>query len=173
MSALNYEGETTVRLTPRKRLFVDPKVQGALLVRAVAYWCFYVLVIVELLLCWNIAVGPEGSFFSQFRMDQIWQQHGIVLIASLLVLPVVLYDVLRVSNRFVGPIYRMRRTLRSLAAGEYVGKLQFRKGDYRLELADEINAVADYIESLKRRCNVIEGALPALDESEREAIGHL
>lgn len=143
------------------------------MVRAVAYWCFYVLVIIELLMCWDIALGPDGAFFSQFRMDQIWQQHDTVLIASLLVLPVVLYDVLRVSNRFVGPIYRMRRTLRSLAAGEYVGKLQFRKGDYRLELADEINAVADYIESLKRRCHVTEGALPALDESEHEPVGHL
>jgi hypothetical protein len=66
----------------------------------------------------------------------------------------VLWDVLYLSNKIVGPIYRMRRSLRALGAGEYVAPVEFRKGDFGLELADEFNAVAAYVESLKQQIAV-------------------
>jgi hypothetical protein len=165
-----WEGKN-VRLAPRKRLFVDSKVQGMLLVRVVAYWCFYALAITELLLCWDIATGPRGPFFSHFRFIQLWQEHGTVMIASLFVLPIMLIDVLYVSNRFVGPVYRLRRSLRSLAAGEHVAPVQFRKGDYGLEMADEINAVVAYVEELKRRAHVADDSPVATVEIEHEPVG--
>ena len=39
---------------------------------------------------------------------------------ALALLPLVVVDVLRLSNRFVGPLLRLRRSLRQLARGEYV-----------------------------------------------------
>ena len=145
-----------MRLTPRKRLLVDPKVQGALVVRVVAYWCFYALVVSQVLLCWKIVESPNTSFFQYFDFAGLWRESAAVAIAALIVLPVLLVDVLRVSNRFAGPIFRMRRSLRSLAAGEYAMPVQLRKGDFCEEVADEINALAAYVENLKARLGAIE-----------------
>jgi methyl-accepting chemotaxis protein len=144
-----------MRLTPRKRLFVDPKVQRTLMVRVVVYWCLCIATSALILLAWNIVNAPDGSFFSFFRFDQLWSQYGTVMVAAAMLLPIMLLDVLQISNRIVGPIYRMRRSLRALAAGEYVAPIEFRKGDFGLELADEFNAVDAYVESLKQQIAVL------------------
>ena len=56
-------------------------------------------------------------------------------------LPILLLDVLITSNRFAGPLYRLRRSMRALAAGEHVQPVVFRDGDFWHEIADEFNAV--------------------------------
>jgi hypothetical protein len=144
-----------MRLTPRKRLFVDPKVQGALMFRVVMYWWLCISTIALLLLAWNIINAPDGTFLSFFRFDLLWNQYGAVMVAAIVLLPIMLLDVLQISNRFVGPLFRMRRSLRALAAGEYVAPIRFRKNDFGLELADEFNAVAARVESLKRQIAVL------------------
>jgi hypothetical protein len=143
-----------MRLTPRKRLFVDPKVQGTLMVRVVLYWCLCVATSTLILLAWYIVNAPDGSFFSFFRFDLLWSQYSAVMVVAAMLLPIMLVDLLQLSNRFVGPLFRMRRSLRALAAGEYVAPIQFRKNDFGLELAGEFNAVAAYVEGLKRQLAV-------------------
>ena len=138
-----------MQLTPRKRLFVDPKVQAPLLLRIVAYWCFYVLTIGLLLLTWDIYQGPDGEFFSHFRITKLWNDYGIVLLASAALLPAVLLDALLLSNRLAGPVYRLRRSVRALAAGEYVAPVQFRHKDFWQPLAEEFNQLASEVERLK------------------------
>ncbi len=138
-----------MRLTPRKRYLVDSKLQGALSMRTVGYWCFCVLATGLILLCWEVATGPHRPFLSYFSMHEIVQRHGAVALASILLLPILLLDVLITTNRFAGPIYRMRRSMRALAAGEHVQPITFRDGDFWHEVADEFNAVAAYVEGLK------------------------
>lgn len=144
------------------------------MIRVVAYWCFCAIAITEILVGWNIIDGPDGPFFSYFRFSQVWGEHGTVLLAALLMLPIMLLDVLYISNRFVGPVYRMRRSLRALAAGEYVAPIHFRKGDFQPELADEFNAVANYVEGLKRQLASLAGspASPTKGEHECEPATH-
>ena len=43
----------------RKQLFVDTRVQGAMLWRAVVYWICSMVTIVSLLLCWSMLTGPS------------------------------------------------------------------------------------------------------------------
>src|ERR1700730_15777979 len=105
-------------LIKRKRLFVDASVQGALVLRVVAYWIAGLLAISQLVLCWDGLQNPGRPFFDQFRLSLLLAQYAPALIASSFVLPLVLYDTLVLTNRFVGPIYRLRRSMRALAAGE-------------------------------------------------------
>lgn len=123
----------------RKKLFVDPRVQGALMMRAVLYWFCCIVSITMFILCWRIVTGPARVFYTHF--DELWFQMGPGLIASLLILPLVLVDVLRLSNRFVGPFYRIRQTMQRLAKGEKVTPVMFREGDFWQEVAEELNAV--------------------------------
>ena len=124
----------------RKRLFVDPKVQGALVVRVVFYWMMCLLVITLMLLCWRIVTGPARMFYTHF--SDMWFFYGPAAIASLVLLPLVIIDVVRFSNRFAGPLVRLRRAMRALAHGEAVQPIEFRDADFWQDFAREFNAVA-------------------------------
>lgn len=125
--------------TSRQKLFIDPRVQGALMLRTVAYWFCCLLTIATLVLCWRIVFGQARVFYMHF--DDMWFHFGPAFIASLFVLPLVLVDVLRLSNRFVGPVKRFRQALRTLAQGGTIEPLHFREGDFWHELAEELNAL--------------------------------
>jgi len=131
----------------RKHLFVDPKVQGALATRAVLYWFLCLLTVTLMLLCWQMITGPARLFYT--HLDTIWHYYGPALVASTILLPLVVIDVFRVSSRFVGPILRLRRSLRALGRGERVDTIEFRDGDFWQEFADEFNVVAERVEQLE------------------------
>lgn len=124
----------------RKQLFVDPKVQGALVLRAVLYWAACLITVTLMILCWRIVTGPARMFYTHF--DDMWFHFGPAVIASALLLPLLIVDMLRLSNRFVGPLFRLRRSMRALARGEHVEPIEFRGGDFWQEVAEEFNALA-------------------------------
>jgi hypothetical protein len=132
-------------------MFVDRQVQGALLFRIAIYWCFAVLTVCLVTLCVRAITysGPSDSFFDYFAFGEFFTQYGVVVLASLALVPIIMLDVIATSNRFVGPLYRMRRSLRALAAGEHVEPIQFREKDYWKDVAGEFNLVADYVARLK------------------------
>jgi len=124
----------------RKHIFVDPKVQGALVLRVILYWFVCLIAISLMLLCWRIVTGPARMFYTHF--DDMWFFYGPAAVASLLLVPLVIVDVVRLSNRFTGPLLRLRRSMRALARGEEVEPIRFRDGDFWHEFAEEFNAVA-------------------------------
>ena len=124
----------------RKQIFVDPKVQGALVMRVALYWCFCLGTVTIMLLCWSMLTGPARMPWT--HLDDMWFHYGPALIASLFLLPIVMIDIVKVSNRFAGPLLRLRRSMRQLAAGEAVSPIKFRDDDFWQEFAEEFNAVA-------------------------------
>jgi hypothetical protein len=71
------------------------------------------------------------------------------LAASLILLPIVMIDVVRMSNRFVGPVVRLRGALNELAETGHTGPVVFRDNDYWHELAVDFNRVAERAQSEK------------------------
>lgn len=88
----------------------------------------------------------------QQLLDSVWSslkaQTPIVFV-MLMLLPVFLRDSLKLSNRFAGPMYRLRTALRSAAQNEDTGPIKFRTGDFWLEAADDFNIVLAQLEELK------------------------
>ena len=123
----------------RKHLFVEPKVQGLLVARVVLYWIVCLISITLFLLSWRIVTGPARIFYTHF--DDMWFHYGPALIASLLLLPLMIIDVIRFSNRFVGPMLRLQRSMRQLARGEDVEPIEFRDADFWQEFATAFNAL--------------------------------
>lgn len=72
---------------------------------------------------------------------------AISVVVSGLLLPVVLYDLVRFTHRFAGPMVRLRECMRRSAAGESVGALRFRDEDYWQEFADAFNAMQARIDN--------------------------
>lgn len=125
----------------RRTLFlVDRKVQGALALRMVLYWLFCLFSVALMLLCWESLVGPRRSFF--VIAGELLHRYGPAFLASLLLLPIALMDVIRLSNRFVGPARRLGESLHTLAEGGDIQPVHFRDNDFWQEMARDLNRVS-------------------------------
>jgi len=122
----------------RRTVFlVDREVQVALMVRTAWYWLFCLLSISLMLICWDAYHGPSRRFIA--LASELYFRYGPALAASLILLPIVMLDVMRLSNRFVGPVVRLRFALREVADGRPAQPLNFRDDDFWRELAAEFN----------------------------------
>ncbi len=99
----------------RKGWLVEPKIQGRLLGQVVLYWIVCLIGIAALLLCWRVASCPTRPIYAHLYEMAFYD--GPVLLAALLLLPLVALDTLRFSNRFFGPLSRLRRSMERLARG--------------------------------------------------------
>ncbi len=135
----------------RQKLFVDKGVQGALVRRVATYWIvsswgiFCVLAGFPIGVALAIGVPTELTVGS--LLYQSWLDFWPSLIASFIVFPVIVWDLLRLSHRFVGPMIRLRNALRDLADGKQVRPIAFRDGDFWCEFAAEFNRVAARLEA--------------------------
>jgi hypothetical protein len=119
---------------------VDREVQAALMMRTAWYWLFCLLSISLMLICWDAYHGPSRRFID--LASELYFRYGPALAASLILLPIVMLDVMRLSNRFVGPVARLRGGLRELADGRPAQPLNFRDDDFWRELATDFNRAA-------------------------------
>ena len=150
----------------RKKLFVDPQVQGQLVWRVCLYWLMCLLTVTFMVVCYRIITGPARPFTWHFQELSVYL--GPALVASLIILPVVVVDVIRVSNRFTGPLIRLRRSLRALAKGESVEPIRFRQNDFWQDFAEEFNALLERVKTLENKQSS-EDALSRESHSENKA----
>lgn len=126
----------------RKRVTVDPRIQGRLCLRICAYWTICFLSIAFLLAC--SALLSDSS-----RSAELWTSYGKIASLSFLALPLALLDGLIFSNRFCGPVRRIMRGLTDLASGNEVQKINLRPGDFYFEVAEEFNRVVARMQELE------------------------
>jgi hypothetical protein len=131
----------------RKRFFVDKAVQGRLVVRAGIYWLFCILSIVTFTACW-IALTEEPANSNEL-FTRLQSGYAPAFFASMIMLPIVLYDVLRFSNRFAGPLKRMRLLVKALADGEPADPIRIREGDFWKDFADDFNRLAERVNQMQ------------------------
>jgi hypothetical protein len=149
----------------RRQLFVDPKVQGALVLRVLLYWAVCLITLTLMLLCWSTIRTPR-MFYTHF--DDMWFHYGPALIASFILLPMVMVDIIRFSNRFAGPMVRLRRSMQALGRGEHVDPIQFRGGDFWQEFAEAFNAVAARVQGETSFSDAMPQAAEAATEEEAD-----
>ncbi len=123
----------------RKKKFIDSCVQGALARRIIVHWLVF------------LGVGSIVAFILQFLIDpfqplaeharNVWWTQGPFLLVMAFLLPVFVVDTIKLSHRFAGPVYALRRALRGNAEGEKPRRLKFRKHDFWHDLADDYNAL--------------------------------
>jgi len=124
----------------RRRLFIDYPIQGTLLLRAAGYWAVSLLTQVLMVVYFAVVAGSPNDFY--VRGQQLWWHLELALLGSVLVLPMILIDILRLSHRWVGPVFRLRAAVKALSHGENVSPIRFREGDFWQELAGDFNLVA-------------------------------
>lgn len=137
-----------MRRIKRRQLYIDPAVQTAFILRAVFYWVTCLVTVVMMLVFTSMLAEPARLFYP--NADSLWFRFVPTALTALLMLPVIVFDMLRLSNRLVGPVFRLRRGLRQLAEGQPVQPIHFRDGDFWRDFADEFNAVAAQLQAAQK-----------------------
>jgi hypothetical protein len=132
----------------RWRMVADPKIQGWLCARVLAYWVGCQLTIAVTILAFTFLQDGSGG-----GSVDVWDLVIKSLIVSAIALPIVLYDLLSFSNRFVGPVHNIRRKMEQLARTGETTEILLRKGDFYPDLCKNLNEVQETMASFKRRAN--------------------
>lgn len=149
----------------RSRLLVDPRVQWTIASRLLLHWAsFFACVITISTMVRLMFLAGDNGFVNSLSESLSTQMP--ILIVMLMLLPVFLRDSLKLSNRFAGPMYRLRTTLRSMAQKQPVGPIKFRDGDFWMEAATDFNIVLQQVDALKAENESLKAKLAAADPIE-------
>jgi len=139
---MSTESQTKSSLIKRTRTVIDREVQYGVVWKIAAHW-------IALFVCNSIALVVWVGLFEQ--PDVSWKQTlgdsfrrflpFFVITAALI--PAFVIDTLKLTNRFAGPISRLRTELKNASEGRPVQRLKFRSNDYWLDIADGFNALID------------------------------
>ncbi|HVS38400.1 MAG TPA: hypothetical protein VMS17_22775 [Gemmataceae bacterium] len=147
----------------RKKVWIHAY-QTRILLRIGCYWLIYLVALWNLLFVWRLLAEGPGNL-----LDQYWrfvQDYYPPLVLFVLLLPVAAWDAVKFAHRVVGPLVRVRQTLKDIAEGKPVRPIRFRDGDYLGELRDEFNAT---LEALQRRgVTVLKPADPDEADAQRK-----
>lgn len=125
----------------RTKKFIDPEVQGALAKRLALHWVIFAVVAGLLLVGIRWLVNPAMPISD--HIAHAWGSYAPVAMIMLSLTPLFVYDAVKLSNRFTGPVLRLRRGLRALASGKSVEPIQLRDGDFWHDFAQDFNSVND------------------------------
>lgn len=131
----------------RRRYFVDSQVQGALLRQAIYYWLWSSATFALIIFVYR--VFPALLSGTGRESGRIWHHFAPYMVASAALFPIVIFSAIRFSNRFVGPMVRVRRTLKQLARGESTPMRGFRENDFWSDTADDINQIAALLRQVR------------------------
>ena len=135
-------------MTTREHFWVDRPVQGVLIGRVLVYWGIGVTYLAVSAAFYQYYQNPELSIGQHLSM--LAAQFGPWIPSVVLILPLVMFDIVRLSNLFVGPIYRLRKHLDTLADNPDCPPLRFRDGDYWHDLAAPINCMQLEVINLRK-----------------------
>ena len=118
----------------RKRLVIDREIQGKFMARLGVYWVLSAASCVQIVIVWwHMAYLPEAA--SQFVV--------LILAFNAMLLPVCLLDMMRLTHRVAGPLYRIRTALNRLVDNQPIEPIKLRKNDFLKDLADRVNTLIE------------------------------
>lgn len=129
----------------RKKKFVDPQVQGALVRRLVIHWVAFIGVAAAVSFALQVLTDPFRPMSD--HASSLWRTQGPFLLVLIFMLPVFVVDTIKLSHRFAGPIFRLRSTIRSLAMGGDFVPLKFRDYDFWQGMAADFNHMVEQLQS--------------------------
>ena len=135
--------------SPREQLLIEKDVQCALLMRAGLHaTALAVYFTVTQFFAQSIDSPDAGIVELFFRLtdEAIYWGPGLMLLG-----PLIAYDILKLTNRFSGPVFRLRREMDRLIADESKQPLSFRDEDYWADLADRYNQLREEIITLREQ----------------------
>lgn len=117
----------------RRQLFVNANVQGPFAWRG----CLYCTLCLVLLIACHLGGRLLFERPVDFSPGALFLEYAPVLLAYLVLAPLLVFDMARLTNRWAGPLVRLRHAMRCAARGERVAPLDFRNDDFWREVGEE------------------------------------
>jgi len=125
----------------RKKTVIDREVQYGVASKVALHWAVFFFCNFLCLGIWVVLFElPEGTWSEIFGTS--FERFFPVLVISVVLMPIFVLDTLKLTNRFAGPISRLRTELKNAGQGRPVNRLHFRTNDYWLEIAEDFNRLA-------------------------------
>ena len=128
----------------RTKKFIDANVQGSLARRIIFHWLLFLLVASLAAFILQVLSNPFRPLSD--HLNDIWWTHGPFFLVMIFLLPVFIFDSIKLSHRFAGPVYSLRRAIRDIAQGKPARKLKFRRHDFWHDVAEDYNAMLQRLE---------------------------
>lgn len=144
----------------RKKIWID-RFQTYLSLRIAFFVALYQIGVWTLVLIARSMLGPLQEMLGPAVIGPWFVFLGsILLVVALLSI----YDAVKFAHRVAGPIYRFRKTIQAITAGEEVRLLTLRKGDFLQEMKEDLN---EMLQVLEQRGAVVLKELPAKKEQDQ------
>lgn len=131
----------------RKVEFIDPEVQGALARRMSIHWLLFTVLASVLVVGLKWLTNPFTPITE--HLYEAWWTYGPMLLVLICLAPVFVYDAIKLSNKFTGPMLRFRNATRAVARGEDPGRIKLRTGDFWQGVANDFNQMVERLKSEK------------------------
>lgn len=137
--------------TKRRRTLVDPEVQGGILRKVAFHWVLFFVCNTLALTIWIRLFEQPDAEWGQTISETI-RRFLPFFVITIALIPAFVWDTMKMTNRFAGPILRLRNALCEANAGRVVPPLKFRSGDYWQEIANDFNRLMERHAELANRC---------------------
>jgi nitrogen fixation/metabolism regulation signal transduction histidine kinase len=77
----------------------------------------------------EVFMGPDGAAYC----------YAIAFVGIIALTASAMYDAIKFAHKLVGPIYRFRKTVQAITAGEELELIRLRDGDFLQDLKDDFN----------------------------------
>ena len=132
--------------TKRLKFLIDQPIQIGLVTRIVFHWALFLLAATLCLPLVRAVIYRDFSTPLNERFSTACTDAGILFCVFLILSPYLIFDTFKLTNRFAGPMYRLRNSISSIAAGEPPRPIEFRKGDYWYDVASQFNTMVQRLQ---------------------------
>ena len=155
-------------MSNRTRILVDPPVQWAIARRIMLHWSLLLVCLLSISIMVRLMVSAGEMPFTESLIAAVKAQ-GPVFFVMFVLMPVFIRDTLKLSNRFAGPMFRLRTVLSEIAGGGEGQNIKFRTGDFWQEAAGDFNQVLEQLNDLKARNAELESKLAEAETAQPSA----
>ncbi|MFK7818391.1 MAG: hypothetical protein AB8G99_06720 [Planctomycetaceae bacterium] len=128
----------------RTRILIDRQVQGSVLRKIAIHWMAFFACNVLALTIW-IRVFDQPDVGWAATLGDTLKQFLPFFVISLALIPAFVWDTIKLTNRFAGPVRRLKEALANARKGEPVDPLEFRENDFWKELASDFNQLLERV----------------------------
>ncbi len=146
----------------RRKSVVHKAIQFALVRRLLLQWICFAWTMCLASMTIQFFINPVGT---QVNLDVLWGTFITNCLVSGCLLPLFIYDSVKYSHRFVGPILRLHSQLKQVGVAP-VNPLQLRADDFWHEVAAEFNSMLTRIEVKQDRAEDSPCEIPAQTQDE-------
>lgn len=133
----------------RRKKLVNKQLQGQLMLRMVLHWIGYngVVLFLSLLACMFMycvsVVNGDVERTMQAEIVEFFARHKPMLIAMLLLLPIIMWDMLKTTHRVAGPVFKFKSELQKFVDTGKFETVKLRDNDFLMDFQDTWNQAVE------------------------------